>query len=583
MLRGLTMFLLASLVGLVAAPAWAQTETLQVSVDRDTLNVGERLKLTVRTETPGASRANLQSPSLANWQIIGQFEHTSIDRRRGTRVRTLNLTLQPLKTGTIVIDAFVLQTANGPKRSQPITVTVGGTAPAPSPQANAPTSNGEVAPDKAAFVRWETPAKGPIWLGAQFQAQLVFYYNVQVRLRSAEMGDVKIQGFWTHDRKARSDRRRVQIGDQIFVRETLLHYQLVPLRAGTLELPPVTMEVTADQSRGFDRRRVKVERVSPAVPIEVRALPTAGRPKGFDGATVGALKLEAATDRTKVSASEGVQFTLITTVDGMLQNVPKVEMGGIDGFRVFPPSGQETTRLFNDKLRGVRRQSWLMRPTRNGDLTIPAMSIPYFDPTDGRYKVATSRPVRVKATGIEANTVGGADGATIATTDTLALRSIRTQIDPRKADTAIYARPWFIIGAALPPLAFLGLLLLGRVRRSRDAHAPQRSAKRAHGVARSRLNEIGRGKVEAPYAAVSHALMEFLEARLGQPVKGLTHAALSALLQANGATAAHTQALVAELENCDFARFAPTGGLAGVEECVARARGLVDELEGALR
>lgn len=583
MLRGFTLFFLAAFMGLGVAPAMAQDETLTVSVDRNTLNVGQRLKLTVRTQTQGGNRGNLQSPSLADWQIVGQFEHSSFDSRRTARVRTLNLTLQPLKTGTIVIDAFVLQTAAGPKRSQPITITVGGTAPAPTPTTVAPQSNGEVAPDKAAFVRWETPAKGKIWLGAQFQAQLVFYYNVQVRLRSAEMGDVKIQGFWTHDRKARSDRRRVQIGDQIYVRETLLHYQLVPLRAGTLKLPAVSVEMTADQSRGFDRRRVKVERVSPTVPIEVKPLPQAGRPKGFDGATVGALKLQAAADRTKVSANEGVQFTLIATVDGMLQNVPKVELSGVDGFRVFPPSGQETVRLTNDSLRGVRRQSWLMRPTRNGELTIPAMSIPYFDPVAGRYKIAKSRPIRVKATGIKADAKGNRGGATIATTDTLALRSIRKQLDPGTADTPVYTQLWFIIGTLAPPLAFIGLLLLGRVRRSRAAHAPERSAKRAQSIARARLAEIARGKIDGPYAAVSHALMDFLEARLAQPVKGLTHGALTSLLQANGATAAHTRALVAELENCDYARFAPSDGHAGVEECVTRARTLVDELEGALR
>jgi hypothetical protein len=583
LLRGLAVFFLMASTGLIAAPAMAQGETLTVSVDRKTLNVGERIKLTVRSRTESASRGNLQSPSLADWQIVGQFEHTSFDSTRSARVRTLNLTLQPLKTGTIVIEAFVLQTATGPQRSKPITITVGGTTPAPSAASDAPASNAETAPDKAAFVRWETPNKGPMWLGAQFQARLVFYYNVQVRLRRAEMGDLKIQGFWTHDRKARSDRHRVQIGDQIFERETLLHYQLVPLRAGTLELPAVSVEMTADQSRGFDRRRVTVDRVSPTVPIVVKPLPQAGRPAGFDGATVGTLKLEAAADRTKVSASEGVQFTLITTVDGMLQNVPKVELSGVDGFRVFPPSGQETVRLFNDSLRGVRRQSWLMRPTRNGELTIPSLSIAYFDPASGRYKTAKSRPIRIKATGIESDRKAGANGATILATDTLALRSIRKQIDPTTADRAIYLQPWFLLGALAPPLAFLGLLLLGRLRRKRDAQAPQRSAKRAQGVARARLAAIARGKVDAPYAAVSHALMDFLESRIGQPVNGLTHGALTQLLQAKGATQTQTGALVAELENCDYARFAPSGGLAGVEECVARACALVDELEGALR
>jgi hypothetical protein len=396
------------------------------------------------------------------------------------------------------------------------------------------------------------------------------------------MGEVKLKGFWTHDRKSSSGRRRVQIGEDIFVRETLLHYQLIPLRAGTVELPKVAIEMTVDQSRGFQRKRVKRTRESEAVPIEVKPLPAQGRPKDFRGSAVGTVKLQAAADRTRVKGEQGVQFTVITTVDGLLQNAPPVELGDVDGFRIFPPSTNENVRLFNQALRGTRRQTWLMRPTRDGDLTIPSVSMPFFDPKTGRYRIARTKALTIRASGVSSKTATANNDARIATREAPALRTIRKTLDAQAADRPAYTQAWFLIGVAVPPLAFAGLLLAGRARRRRNATAGSRSAKRAAATAQGRLDAIARGKESSPYAAVSHALIGYLEARLGQPVKGLTHPELERVLQARGATPTQTRDLVAELENCDFARFAPSQGAVGVEECVGRAKTLISGLEKAL-
>lgn len=570
----------AALLGvcLLLLGAAAHAAPLTVQVDRDSMQVGETLKLTVTARSKGNTRGNLVSPSLSAWQIVGQFEHTTFDSRAGERRRVLTLSLQPLKTGQIVIAPFVLRTATGDVRSEPITITVGGaptnTQPDPKDTASAP--------DRAAFVRWEIEEKGPFWLGQQFEARLVFYYNLQVRLRGAEMGDVKLQGFWTHDRKSSSGRRRVQIGEDIYVRETLVHYQLVPIRAGRLELPPVGIELTADQSRGFDRRRVKVQRKSEPVTIEVKPLPDAGRPADFRGPAVGRITLQAGADRTRVKAGEGVQFTITTTVDGMLQNVPPVELPEVDGFRVYPPSDTETVRLFNNRLRGVRRQTWLMRPTRNGRLQIPSIALSAFDPATGRYQTARTRALDVEASGVDADDRKAGGGGTVNASATPALRTVRREIDVDQTDRPIYEQIWFIAAAAAPPVVFALLIGLGRVRRRREANSGNRTAKRAASNARAALAAVKRGKHDSPYAAVSHALISYLEERLAQPVKGLTHGALADVLRQRGASEEQTRALVSELENCDFARFAPTQGAAGVDECVARARALVDGLERSL-
>ena len=52
---------------------------------------------------------------------------------------------------------------------------------------------------------------------------------------------------------------------------------------------------------------------------------------------------------------------------------------------------------------------------------------------------------------------------------------------------------------------------------------------------------------------------------------------------AQGVDEATVSNLIAELEHCDFARFAPVAGAGEVEQSVARARQIVDGIEGGLR
>ena len=81
------------------------------------------------------------------------------------------------------------------------------------------------------------------------------------------------------------------------------------------------------------------------------------------------------------------------------------------------------------------------------------------------------------------------------------------------------------------------------------------------------------------YGQLSRALTGFMEDRANLPVTGLTHDELRAATRASGYDAALADRLITELENCDFARFAPAASAdAQMRDSLARVRGLIDEL-----
>jgi hypothetical protein len=350
---------LGLLLGILPGTAAAQPvgAPLEVSVDRMELGLQDSLQLTIRSVTQGFGRGNLESPLLSDWQIVGQMERTGFDGAAGVQQRVIVLTLKPLKAGELTIGSFTLKGPDGEVKSQPITIRIGNGAangnPNGNPNGSAPTEPTPEAPDALAFMRWELD-RTELWLGEPTEVELVLYYNRQVRVTDATAPEINLEGFWTQELQGRGERRLVQFGNEVFVREPLAHRLLVPIKSGALSLAGVGMRLTLAQVQGNRRGSQAVERLAPEIPLNIKALPEAGRPAGFKGPAVGRLVLEAGADRTQVKAADGLQLTVTTQIEGMLQNVPVIELPDLPGFRVFPPSDAEQSAVQNGKLRGVR-------------------------------------------------------------------------------------------------------------------------------------------------------------------------------------------------------------------------------------
>jgi hypothetical protein len=119
-------------------------------------------------------------------------------------------------------------------------------------------------------------------------------------------------------------------------------------------------------------------------------------------------------------------------------------------------------------------------------------------------------------------------------------------------------------------LVTLGFALVQKATGKKSPEALQRLQAKA---AQQRLVEAQRlatgGSTAEFYAEVEHALVSFLEAKLGASLKGLTRPELAQRLEPSGVAPGDRDRIIAVFELCDLGRYAP-----GMGEASARRRAI---------
>ncbi len=553
-------------------------QTLRVTVDTE--KVEALGVVTVRVDAAGG---NVQAPDLesAGWRLVGR--NTTQSNFNGRAMTRLTLRLQAMREGKLVIGRFRVQASGGVYQSKPITVTVGGGGGGGTPAGNASTPPGDAPRDEHAWAQWGVD-RDKVWLGEELRARLYLFVDPRIRLSNVDTSDLDLKGWWTeHTGQRRRARRQVTVGGHAFTRIELGYYHLFALRAGELELPPVTVKLR--QSRGFfdDGNGTRAKRTAEPLPITVRPLPKEKRPPGFAGPAVGAVKLTVGVDRRRINADEGVYLTVRTGIrGGRIEATPEVALPPLPGFKVFPPTRDTKSEMTRGQIRGHRTQRWLLRPKKGGRVTIPALRLPFFNAAKGVYEVARSAPIRITVRGKPGAAAKTAKqgGAGASATKGPALRTIRKDADLGAKDRPLHASFWFLLALCLPPLGLVGLVARDRALAHLGATAGGRAARKAGAVATADLTKVQRDPATA-YSDIARVLVAYLDARFEQTFRGLTHGQLGEALAARGVDESTVRDLVEELENCDFARYAPAADAGAVDAAIERSCALVARIEEA--
>jgi hypothetical protein len=129
------------------------------------------------------------------------------------------------------------------------------------------------------------------------------------------------------------------------------------------------------------------------------------------------------------------------------------------------------------------------------------------------------------------------------------------------------------------------LVLIGdALRRRLSRETPRSKRRRARRTARRRLRiaeyHIKAQRPSAFFGECARVIYEHLEYCLGQKVEALTLGELRPFLEQRGFQKETAEAVVRELENCDFARFAPSASGPGeMRAALRRVRTLLGWIE----
>ena len=387
------LLLLGLLLGSLLATARAAT--LQASVDRRSLTLGEIVELTLEGDTPAlAGRPDL-SPLQADFEIldtrlIGRPRSDNGELRRHDR---LLIALQPRRAGRLIIPALRL----GEARSQPIVLQVA----EPRPVAD----DGGLAP---VFVDARLD-QDSVYVQAQALLTLRVFHSVPLyddsRLSPLELEDARVETLGrprTYEQEIGGVRHGVQE----------IRYAIFPQRSGTLEIPALLFSATAltpgeAGSLPFGPRSGRPLQVrSPALQLQVRPRP-ASYPADAPWLPARALSLEETwtPEPRRPQVGDSLTRNLLLRAEGLAAaQLPELDGGAaIRGLRHYPDQPRLRNRSAAGGLTGSREESIALVPDAAGPVELPAIEVFWWNTREDRLERARlpARRFEVRAAPLE--------------------------------------------------------------------------------------------------------------------------------------------------------------------------------------
>jgi len=491
---------------------------------------------------------------------------------------TVQYRFQAISEGMFDIPSFAVAAGGGEYQTEPLALEI---TSAPPPAGQQSGGSGGVVTTESGVSRddlfLEAAAnKTTVYIGEPVIVEYRIYTRVNVSGYEITR-QPSTAGFWSEEYpqpRSPAVTNTVRDGRQ-YAMATVKKMALFPTSPGTKTIDPMSMQtqVRVQRSRGlFDDffrggslfgRNVSQLITSAPVEIEVRPLPSNGRPNDFSG-FVGDVEVSTSLDKTTAETNEAVTFTVRVNGEGNIRTLPDPELDFPGDFEVYPPETTEQVNRGETTVSGSKTYEYVLIPRAPGTRTIPSVRLNYFDPAAETYRTDVTAPIEVEVTG---DPVDGPGVVSRARGEIATLREdIRfIQIDTpsfRQRDRSLFRSAGFW-ALFLVPLVVVGGAYSARrhqVRLEGDvAYARRRRASRA---ALKRLS--GARKLLGPesqiefYAEVGNALQGFLGDKLNVAEAGLIREDVGEMLRAASVSQDVIDRYFACLEHCDRQRFAPS-------------------------
>ncbi len=336
------------------------------------------------------------------------------------------------------------------------------------------------------------------------------------------------------------------------------------------------------------------------VTIDVQALPRPADGTNFSGA-VGAFSLKAELDKSRAKANEDVvRLRVVLEGEGNASAASPPVLPQIEGVSLLEePKSSSERRIENDKLISRKSFDYLLRPVKEGEVSIPSLELTVYNVKSGQYETLRTEPLNLLvAPGIARPAlVAPLASATSTTTSSGGLSSVTPRTDLRyihdrplrvdKGRWIVLRRPWIYGSVGLPALLVAMAFVFGK-RRERilaDLQGYRRS--RARSRAEDALASAKRRAEKAPvdaFAAIGDALRTYFADKLGRESAGaLTAEEILTLLEERGVSPETRAQLRSALEQCDSVRYAPASATAADAKALAhQVAQLLEEVDQCL-
>ena len=363
--------LLIAAIMLLGNVAWAG---LTATVDRSIISDLDLVTLTVRASDQAAD-ANVDFSSLQrDFEIITESnrQNSSMSIINGRRTSVVYkdhvLTLSPKRMGNLFIPSF----SAGNDRSQPITIRV-----------QQQTASQRQRMNQFVFFETSVDTNNPYVQGQIIYSVKLFYTDAIGGdfPEPPNLPDTVVEALETEKRY-----ESIVDGQRYYVLEK--RYALFPQRSGTLEIPRERFVGTRGRGGVFSQRQ-RVNATSESHTITVKTIPASFSGENWIPAKALGVK-EAWTEASPVfRVGEPVNRQLAISAIGLSDAVlPQLGEIKIDNAKVYADPPATENRISPDGITALQITTVGVVPTKEGDLILPEIRIPWWNTQTDREEVA---------------------------------------------------------------------------------------------------------------------------------------------------------------------------------------------------
>jgi hypothetical protein len=590
-------FILIALILSVQGVCAQQVEFKAVP-SRTTLGINERLRIEFSTNKDGD---NFAPPSFQGFQASGQGQMISNSYVNGKRSYTKSFTfmLTPTAKGTFTIGAASIEIDGTVYKTQPFKITVGDAVKQQqnpynpyqyNPYAQQQQPQGAQNPNDGIHLVAEVSNTNP-YVNQPVNVVYKLYVSQNSSVASfVETVSPQYNDFWSQIEVVSPQDMKIEMGNYkgesyryIVLRKTVLY----PQKSGRLELDPLVEELLVEVPTGqrdmFGRaftRQAKTTATTGRQYINVKPLPEAGKPAGFDGA-VGNFDFKVTPNKT-TSNGEPIQLTVTVSGKGNLKliNMPRPEVPA--ALEMYDPEHKENVKIPLTGMTGSVSDIYTIVPTAKGKFPVKGLHFSWFDPAAGTYKTITSQDIMLNVLKVEG---GAGDNAPVSAKQQLApgeqfrFIALSTTLQPQGRNDFFGSGLFYVLLAL--PLALIPVVVLARKKKEAfDNDVTGNKIRQNNRLARRFLTEAKKqlGNKEPFYLALEKALHNFLKAKLNIETSEMSRENIRELLLSRRANPDTVNAFSQIMDSCAFARYAPSSGEA-MQQDYNRAVTVITALE----
>ncbi len=333
---------------------------------------------------------------------------------------------------------------------------------------------------------------------------------------------------------------------------------------------------------------VKKSLFTPKLTIDVQSLPA--KPSNFSGG-VGEFDITSSVNASNIKTNEAITIKLVISGTGNLKLLTNPEVKFPEDFEIYDSKTENKFRLTNAGLSGSKVIEYLAIPRNPGDYKIPAIEFTYFDIKSQSYKTLKTEDYQIH---VEKGT-GDATQTVVNFSNKEELKVLNEDIRfIKQNDVVLVPRGQFFFGTfvywmlyIVPLIIFIILFIIYRKQIAANANVARVRIRKANKVAVKRL-KLSRKFLSANqknefYDEALKALWGYVSDKLNIPVSRLSKDNVEDELRNYGVSDELIKDFLDVLNNCEFARFAPSEMNLSMNKIYEEALAIISKMENSIK